>query len=218
MSFEAFNGASSNQEHREQEGRIIRLPRDPAIQGMLRSKLVEYEQRVSALKRGTDAEIDARYKRRLLVRLIENELVSVEEMRQECVEDFGTGFREDLFENAAGVIEQYCLGAHERRQVPQLIALADEEEIHSFLRGKLLEYESRLDPHLAPEEQSADALYKHSILSELLGVGHVDLKMLYGNLRSRFAERFDKDAFINAALVIDRYNKNNVRDLTQAAS
>lgn len=202
----------------EQQSELIRLPEDPGVQSMLRAKLVEYEHRIEGAKRGSDQYADARYKSRLLIRLLEQGFVSIEEMREECEEDYGNAFKPEIFANAVEVVRRYCSSSPERRPVPQMIALTGSEEMRAFMRTKLQEYESRLDPDLPPEEQNSDATYKCLILSELLGAGQVDVRALYRSLMTKEGERFDRDAFINAALVIDYYNRNDMSNLEKVAS
>lgn len=183
------------------------------IQRALEKKLEEYDAR----KHGgikSDYVMDARYKSRILTRLLHTGSVTISQIKDECIEDFGDRFRLDLFENAAQVIYKYnSYQFSEKVEKVPVLTLNQDPNVQMSLFKKRTDYASRLNPGVAPEEQDQDARYKHMILDVLIETGSVDTDELMRTCLEKEGQRFQKDVFKNACNVIAVYNKGTTDGL-----
>jgi hypothetical protein len=103
--------------------------------------------------------------------------------------------------------------SHEKKSIT-IITLTEEPDIQARLQAKLADYDSRINHYLPPESQDMDAVFKHTLLNELLEKGSVDIEAIYQELTSkkRLSEQ-EKDLFWNAVAVIDRYNRGTTEGL-----
>jgi hypothetical protein len=97
--------------------RFISLPKENfELRQALQNKLKEYESRLERISNpdpskttyGNEQHIDLKYKQLLLARLLRDGQINTDEMKRDLTAATG-GVYETIFENAAGVIEDYVL-------------------------------------------------------------------------------------------------------------
>lgn len=83
------------------------LPDNETRKQQLKSKLVEYKERVS-LYRAPELQMGVICKITVLERLLQDGQVNTHELSREMFETYGSGFSVHAFNNACGVIDDYC--------------------------------------------------------------------------------------------------------------
>lgn len=90
-----------------EESPILSLPADEGRVDQLRKKLAEYESRIDGF-RAPELQMGAVCKKAVLERLLRDGTVNTHELSRELVQQYGSGFDPRAFNNACGVIEDYC--------------------------------------------------------------------------------------------------------------
>jgi len=86
---------------------VIVLPEDEARKVQLRRKLEEYKKRMLPF-RAPEFQMDTICKVAVVERLLRDGQVLTWELSREMVKTYGSGFDPNAFNNACGVIEDYC--------------------------------------------------------------------------------------------------------------
>ena len=86
---------------------VIVLPENETHKTQLRRKLEEYKGRVKPF-RAPELQMDTIYKMTVLERLLRDGQVNTWELSREIAKTYGSDFDGHAFNNACGVIEDYC--------------------------------------------------------------------------------------------------------------
>lgn len=90
-----------------EESPVIIFPKDETRQQQLRDKLIEYRGRIDPYL-APERQMDTIYKIAILERLLHDGRVNIRELSRTMAKTHGSNFDVNLFNNACGVIEDYC--------------------------------------------------------------------------------------------------------------
>ncbi|MEK7503001.1 MAG: hypothetical protein AAB556_00990 [Patescibacteria group bacterium] len=99
--FKSINGNASD------ESPILVLPKDETRKQQLRKKLAEYRGRIDP-SHAPETQMSAICKTTVLERLLRDGQVKTYDLSLEMAEMYGSGFDVNKFNNACGVIDDYC--------------------------------------------------------------------------------------------------------------